>query len=93
MRKGGVNLATIPEFASAVGESDLDTTMRTALAIGGFVAFGASERFDVQPEVFYVQKGIRFEGSAGPFPGGDATIRCGGRPLRRRPIVVRCRRG
>jgi Outer membrane protein beta-barrel domain len=73
--KGGVNLATIPEFGSAVGETDLDTAMRTALAIGGFVAFAAGDRFDIQPEVFYVQKGIRFEGSAGPFPGGDATIK------------------
>ena len=72
--KGGVNLATIPEIASAVGETDLDTSMRTALAIGGFVAFAVGERFDIQPEVFYVQKGIRFEGSAGPFPG-DATVK------------------
>ncbi len=71
--KGGVNLATIPDVASAVGETDLDTTMRTALALGGFVAFAAAERFDIQPEFFYVQKGIRFEDSAGPFPG-DATV-------------------
>jgi hypothetical protein len=71
--KGGVNLATIPALADAVDEPDLDTTWRTGIALGGFVAFAVGERFDIQPEVLYVQKGIRFEGSMGPF-GGESTV-------------------
>jgi Outer membrane protein beta-barrel domain len=72
--KGGLTIATIPDFATAVGEPGLDTGSRIGLAVGGFVAFPVVEQLDIQPEFFYVQKGLSFDGSAGQF-GGDGTVK------------------
>jgi hypothetical protein len=71
--KGGLNVSTIPDFATAVGETGLDTSSRAVLAIGGFVALPVAPQLDIQPELFYTQKGLRFVGSEA-FEG-DNTVK------------------
>jgi hypothetical protein len=71
--KGGLYVSTIPDFATAVGETGLDTSSRAVLAIGGFVALPVATQLDIQPELFYTQKGLRFVGSEA-FEG-DNTVK------------------
>lgn len=63
---GGVNLGN-----AAVEDHD-DTDARTGLAVGGRVEFGVTSPYSLLLEAMYVQKGARFEVSAGPFGDIDA---------------------
>lgn len=63
---GGLNLAN-----AAVEDHD-ETTARTGLAVGGRAEFGVTSPFSLLVEAMYVQKGARFEVSAGPFGDIDA---------------------
>ena len=58
---GGINLGD-----AAVDGHD-ETTMRTGLALGGRVELGVTSPYSLLIEPQYVQKGARFDVSAGPF--------------------------
>lgn len=58
---GGINLGN-----AAVEDHD-DTDGRTGLAVGGRVEFGVTSPYSLLVEAMYVQKGARFQVSAGPF--------------------------
>ncbi len=63
--KAGVNLANLS------GSDIEDTEMKTGLAVGGFITYGFSEMFAVQPEVLFMMKGAKFT-ETDPF-FGDVT--------------------
>ncbi len=52
--KGGLNVANV----SADQIELVDTDSRTAFVGGGFLTIGLGERFAIQPEVLYAQKGF-----------------------------------
>jgi len=56
--KGGVIFADLPNLDQVI-ENSMGTSMRTGFAFGGFLTFG--ERFVLQPEVLYAQKGATAE--------------------------------
>ncbi len=62
--KGGLTLANI----SGDDTDDLDS--RTGFMIGGFMAIPVSPAISFQPEVFYAQKGAKFD-----LGGTDVTIK------------------
>ena len=62
--KGGVSLASF----SGDDTDELDT--RTGFMIGGFVTFPMGSAISIQPEVFYAQKGTKFDDL-----GSDVTFK------------------
>jgi hypothetical protein len=58
---GGIN------FGNAAVDNHDETDMRTGLALGGRAEFGVTSPYSLLVEAMYVQKGARFDVSAGPF--------------------------
>jgi hypothetical protein len=75
--KGGVNFATLT-LDQDVGP---DFEYRIGLVAGGFFTFPLGERFDVQPEVLYTQRGATLDAL-----GVDATIKLDSLEV---PVLVR----
>jgi hypothetical protein len=64
--KAGVIFADVPNFGDVMESS---TAMRTGLVAGGFLTWGISGGFAVQPEVLYAQKGMKLD-----EPGVSASV-------------------
>jgi hypothetical protein len=57
--KGGVSLATIPNFADVLAEeAGASADYRVGAVIGGFLAFPLARAFSLQPEVLFTQRGL-----------------------------------
>ncbi len=62
--KGALAFATLPQVQQSLGVSgsNYEPQTRVGLILGGFSAWEANGWFAVQPELFYVQKGVTLEG-------------------------------
>jgi len=64
--KAGVVFADVPNFGDL---SESSTSMRTGLIAGGFLTWGISGGFAIQPEALYTQKGVKLD-----EPGASASV-------------------
>ena len=67
--------------ASVAGE-DMETSLRTGIAAGGFAVIGSGGAFSIQPELNYVQKGHTVEYTSSPPPSGGLQVSRFGRSER-----------
>ena len=67
--KAGLNLANFTGDDADAGEGE-DKKARMGFAAGGFVTYGITEMFAVQPELLYTMKGAKYE-----WDGGSETVK------------------
>ena len=59
--KGGVSVANLPEAGDSFEQDGATTSDRVGVVLGGHVAFKVNEVLAIQPEMFFVQKGLTGE--------------------------------
>jgi len=59
--KGGVSVANLPEAGDSFEQDGATTSDRVGVIIGGHVAFRVNDVLAIQPEMFFVQKGLTGE--------------------------------
>jgi hypothetical protein len=67
--KGGVSLGDVPNFDQLLNFTGVTTSQRIGWAAGGFLMVRWENRFALQPEVLYTQKGVKFDVSEGSESG------------------------
>jgi hypothetical protein len=66
--EGGLALATLSSYQSPDVNEAFDTSVRNGATLGAFVLVPLGEKWSLQPEVLFVQKGAKIT-----FPGSTST--------------------